>query len=144
MLLLPSCAGRDYEIFTHPARILDRSPHMSHNKVDKLVKMANQIGTFFAAQKNIDQAALTAEHLSKFWDPRMRDTIIDHVAHGGAVSRPRGGRRREPSREGPQAPRAASLDRHPAAETALRQNPSDPADAIGLHDRHLSLPRRRR
>jgi len=56
---------------------------MSHSKVDTLVKMANQIGTFFRSQRNVDQAALTAEHLSKFWDPRMRDTIIDHVAHGG-------------------------------------------------------------
>jgi formate dehydrogenase subunit delta len=24
-----------------------------------------------------------AEHLMKFWDPRMRALIIEHVAHGG-------------------------------------------------------------
>jgi formate dehydrogenase subunit delta len=56
---------------------------MSHNSVDTLVKMANQIGQFFSAQKSGDQAASAAEHLSKFWDPRMRAGIIDHVAKGG-------------------------------------------------------------
>ena len=57
---------------------------MSHNPAEKLVKMANQIGTFFAAQRHSDAVAGTAEHLKKFWDPRMRAGIIDHVAHGGA------------------------------------------------------------
>jgi len=56
---------------------------MSHNSVDHLVKMANQIGQFFSAQKSGDQAASAAEHLRKFWDPRMRSAIIDHVANGG-------------------------------------------------------------
>jgi len=55
---------------------------MSHNSVDKLVKMANQIGKFFSAQ-NGDTVAGMADHLSKFWEPRMRAVIIDHVSHGG-------------------------------------------------------------
>jgi formate dehydrogenase subunit delta len=58
---------------------------MSHSSQEKLVKMANQIGQFFAGQNRVDQAAATAEHLSKFWDPRMRAAIVDHVEnHGGA------------------------------------------------------------
>lgn len=57
---------------------------MSHNSVEKLVKMANQIGAFFGAQKASQSAAGMAEHLTKFWDPRMRALIIEHVAHGGA------------------------------------------------------------
>lgn len=57
---------------------------MSHNSVDKLVKMANQIGKFFVAQKESESAANMAEHLKKFWDPRMRATIVDHLNHGGA------------------------------------------------------------
>lgn len=57
---------------------------MSHSSADKLVKMANQIGKFFAAQRHSDAVAGTAEHLKKFWDPRMRDGIIAHVQHGGA------------------------------------------------------------
>ena len=56
---------------------------MSHNTVDTLVKMANQIGQFFSAQKTGDQAASAADHLRKFWDPRMRAGIIDYVAQGG-------------------------------------------------------------
>jgi len=56
---------------------------MSHNSVDHLVKMANQIGQFFSAQRSGDQAASAAEHLRKFWDPRMRAGIIDYVASGG-------------------------------------------------------------
>jgi formate dehydrogenase subunit delta len=57
---------------------------MSHNSADKLVKMANQIGKFFAAQRHSDAVAGTAEHLKKFWDPRMRAGIIAHLEHGGA------------------------------------------------------------
>jgi formate dehydrogenase subunit delta len=56
---------------------------MSHDSVEKLVKMANQIGAFFGAQK-IGAAAGMAEHLRKFWAPHMRESIIEHVKHGGA------------------------------------------------------------
>ena len=51
---------------------------------DKLVMMANQIGKFFAAQKHADQPAMVADHIRKFWDPRMRRQILTHVAEGGA------------------------------------------------------------
>mgnify|MGYP003338504645 FL=1 len=50
----------------------------------KLVMMANQIGKFFAPQKTVDPVAGIADHLEKFWDPRMRSAIIDHLAKGGA------------------------------------------------------------
>ncbi len=55
---------------------------MSHNSVEKLVKMANQIGDFFGAQK-IGAASGMAEHLRKFWAPHMREAISEHVKHGG-------------------------------------------------------------
>ena len=51
---------------------------------DKLVYMANQIGKFFATQGPEQAAAGTADHIKKFWDPRMRAAIIAHVAAGGA------------------------------------------------------------
>ncbi|HMK89779.1 MAG TPA: formate dehydrogenase subunit delta [Methylocystis sp.] len=54
----------------------------SHSTVDTLVKMANQIGDFFNAQRG-DQVAGVAEHITKFWDPRMRAGIIDYVRQGG-------------------------------------------------------------
>jgi formate dehydrogenase subunit delta len=56
---------------------------MSHSSAEKLVIMANQIGKFFASQRHSDAAKGTAEHLRKFWDPRMRAQIIDYVSHGG-------------------------------------------------------------
>ncbi|MDP1839978.1 MAG: formate dehydrogenase subunit delta [Reyranella sp.] len=50
----------------------------------KLVMMANQIGKFFAAQRGADPVAAIADHLDKFWEPRMRTEIVAHVAAGGA------------------------------------------------------------
>ena len=43
---------------------------------DKLAYMANQIGKFFAHQKPHQAVASITDHLEKFWDPRMRGTII--------------------------------------------------------------------
>jgi formate dehydrogenase subunit delta len=51
---------------------------------DKLVYMANQIGKFFVTQGAEKASAATAEHLRKFWDPRMRAAIIAHLDAGGA------------------------------------------------------------
>ncbi|MCC7271115.1 MAG: formate dehydrogenase subunit delta [Alphaproteobacteria bacterium] len=50
---------------------------------EKLVHMANQIAAFFAGQHG-DAAAATADHLAKFWEPRMRRDILAHEAAGGA------------------------------------------------------------
>jgi formate dehydrogenase subunit delta len=50
---------------------------------DKLVYMANQIGKFFASQGAEKAAASTADHIKKFWDPRMRAAILAHVETGG-------------------------------------------------------------
>ena len=43
---------------------------------DKLAYMANQIGRFFAHQPHEKAVAAIADHLKKFWDPRMRGEII--------------------------------------------------------------------
>jgi formate dehydrogenase subunit delta len=50
----------------------------------KLVMMANQIGKFFVPQRNADPVAAIAAHLERFWDPRMRAAIIEHLNKGGA------------------------------------------------------------
>ena len=49
----------------------------------KLVMMANQIGKFYAPQKQVEPAAAITTHIRKFWDPRMRAAIIAHLDHGG-------------------------------------------------------------
>ena len=51
---------------------------------DKLVYMANQIGKFFASQGTSKAPAAIAEHIQKFWEPRMRSAIFAHVDAGGA------------------------------------------------------------
>jgi len=51
---------------------------------DKLVYMANQIGKFFASQGDAQAVAGIANHLEKFWDPRMRRAIAAHLEAGGA------------------------------------------------------------
>jgi len=54
--------------------------------IDNLVKMANQIGRFFEAWP--DRAAAcseVADHLNRFWDPRMRKALVEHVGTGPAA-----------------------------------------------------------
>jgi formate dehydrogenase subunit delta len=46
---------------------------------DKLAYMANQIGRFFMTQKHEDGVASIADHLTKFWDPRMRKDLLTHL-----------------------------------------------------------------
>lgn len=50
---------------------------------DKLVYMANQIGTFFKSQGENAAVKGTAEHIKKFWDPRMQSAIFAHLDAGG-------------------------------------------------------------
>ena len=55
-------------------------------KTDNLIKMANQIGNFFEAMPDRDEAvADIAGHLKRFWAPRMRQALLGHVdANAGA------------------------------------------------------------
>jgi formate dehydrogenase subunit delta len=46
---------------------------------DKLAYMANQIGRFFSHQRHDQAVASIADHLDKFWDPRMRRGILAHL-----------------------------------------------------------------
>jgi formate dehydrogenase subunit delta len=60
-------------------------PEAAHAKsTDKLVYMANQIGKFFAGQGPELAVSGTAEHIKKFWDPRMRAAIFAYLEDGGA------------------------------------------------------------
>ncbi len=45
---------------------------------DKLAYMANQIGKFFAHKPHDIAVAAIADHIRKFWDPRMRSEILVH------------------------------------------------------------------
>lgn len=47
----------------------------SSNAPGKLVALANQVGTFFVMQFKTNVPEAIADHLRKFWEPRMRDEI---------------------------------------------------------------------
>jgi formate dehydrogenase subunit delta len=52
--------------------------------IQNLIKMANRIGDFFGAWPDPDQArAEIANHLKRFWDPRMRAQIVEYVKTRG-------------------------------------------------------------
>ena len=50
---------------------------------DRLVYMANQIGKFFAYQRKDEVVPGIANHIRKFWDPRMRTAIFAYIDAGG-------------------------------------------------------------
>lgn len=55
---------------------------------DKLIYMANQIGKFFVSQGPEKAVVGIAEHIKKFWDPRMRNAIFLHLDSGGGGLEP--------------------------------------------------------
>lgn len=56
---------------------------MSSSGTDaKLIRMANQIATFFASQPERERVDGVAAHINKFWEPRMRQRFLDLVEEG--------------------------------------------------------------
>lgn len=51
---------------------------------DRLIYMANQIGWFFRSQGHDLAVVGVADHIKKFWDPRMLKQIFAHLDAGGA------------------------------------------------------------
>lgn len=51
---------------------------------NKIVRMANQIATFFHSQPASEAPNGVATHINKFWEPRMRRQLFDLIDnHGG-------------------------------------------------------------
>lgn len=48
-----------------------------------LVAMVNEIAAFFTAEDPGKAAENVANHLRRYWDPRMRKQIVAHAAEGG-------------------------------------------------------------
>lgn len=52
--------------------------------IDNLTRMANRIGEFFQAMPDRAEALDgIAQHLRKFWEPRMRHELRSHIAATG-------------------------------------------------------------
>ena len=58
--------------------------------VENLIKMANDIGTFFEAMPNREQATRdVATHIQKFWEPRMQKSLMTYLGtHGDGTLKP--------------------------------------------------------
>ncbi len=55
--------------------------------VDSLVRMANQIGTFFEAMPDREEALEgIALHLKRFWAPPMRRALVTHFDKGDSTA----------------------------------------------------------
>jgi formate dehydrogenase subunit delta len=57
-------------------------------KIDKLVRMANQIGDFYAAMPEKEATEGVATHLTRFWTPKMIREIVAFADRGGAGLNP--------------------------------------------------------
>ncbi|MBZ9987587.1 formate dehydrogenase subunit delta [Mesorhizobium sp. BH1-1-5] len=61
---------------------------MSHDEdhiastAEKLVRMANQIATFFHSKPREEGITGVAEHINKFWEPRMRRQFFEMLDAG--------------------------------------------------------------
>lgn len=49
----------------------------------KLIRMANQIAAFFRSRPHEEGVAGVAEHINKFWEPRMRRQFFEIIDNGG-------------------------------------------------------------
>jgi formate dehydrogenase subunit delta len=53
---------------------------------ERLVTMANDIGHFFAAEADKNAGAQSvANHIKRYWDPRMRREIVAHYKEKGGA-----------------------------------------------------------
>ena len=48
-----------------------------------MLRMANQIASFFNGSGPEQAVKDAAEHINKFWDPRMRAVLVAHLDKGG-------------------------------------------------------------
>lgn len=49
---------------------------------EKLIYMANQIAGFFETMKHDEAADGVADHINKFWEPRMRAHLFEIMTRG--------------------------------------------------------------
>ena len=57
---------------------------MSTEKMAKLVRMVNQIGDYFRTLPETEAVDNAADHLRRFWTPKMCNEIVAFAEAGGA------------------------------------------------------------
>ena len=61
---------------------------MTTAKIDKLVRMANQIGDFYAAMPESEAVDGAARHLKRYWTPKMIGELVAFADAGRAGLNP--------------------------------------------------------
>lgn len=61
----------------------DHEGNTAASGIARIVRMANQIGTFFMSKPHEEGVAGVAEHINKFWEPRMRRHFFEVFDAGG-------------------------------------------------------------
>lgn len=51
----------------------------------KIIRMANQIATYFDSRPEAERAVGIAAHINDFWEPRMRTQLIELLARKSGV-----------------------------------------------------------
>ncbi len=59
-------------------------PHITTSSGERLVHMANQISRYFVSQPRDEAVEGVRGHIGRYWDPRMRRLILEHLDAGGA------------------------------------------------------------
>lgn len=92
------------------------------NQDDKLIRMANQIATFFKSYPDAQAQTGIRDHLQSFWTPKMRDRLDARMGAGQAADLD------------PLVVRA--LTRDPTAESPVQRMTEGPAQAgeVGAMD----------
>ena len=57
---------------------------MTAGKLEKLVRMANQIGDFYAAMPTQEAIEGVASHLRRYWTPKMIRELVAFADEGNA------------------------------------------------------------
>jgi formate dehydrogenase subunit delta len=52
-------------------------------RAELMVHNANQIALYFAGFPREEAIKGVLDHIQKFWERRMKDQLIDYIAHGG-------------------------------------------------------------
>jgi formate dehydrogenase subunit delta len=52
-------------------------------QTEDMVRMANQISDFFKSYTEKEAIDGISDHISKFWEPRMRHDFFAHIEAGG-------------------------------------------------------------
>jgi formate dehydrogenase subunit delta len=52
-------------------------------QTEDMIRMANQISDFFKSYTEKEAIAGISDHITKFWEPRMRRDFFEHMDAGG-------------------------------------------------------------